>query len=246
MNRIDIRNKIIEEISKVLKFKSYNTKLTPTIVFDSLCYILRNAVNWNTTIVINKGMINTNTIYKHFRYLTHINFFDTFLRNIVRDLYTNTNANIIDSTFFANKRLHHSQMKNLKRNPHYLSKYGVKLSILINTNNIPISLLFVSGNMHDLTILRQQLYKPFYIHKNCIKSQTPLLADNGYNSKDKHLKFDIMTPKTPNKTDIYNKRIKIEHLNSKIKNYKRIAFIYENHIEHFKSFVYLAIILLLN
>ncbi len=80
------------------------------------------------------------------------------------------------------------------------------------------------------------------------------MADKGYRSSKlkTHLytKFNcnIILPNThsfypdiPSKT-IYKNRIFIEHLFSKIKNYKRLANNYEKYITHFFSFVYLAFI----
>ncbi len=98
----------------------------------------------------------------------------------------------------------------------------------------------MSGNFHDLTILKKQLNNPFVI-KN-IKNKK-LLADNGYKSKKlvnqlTEINTKLLLPKSEDK----DYKIYIEHLFARFKNYKRISFVYEKFIDNFKSFCFLAFI----
>ncbi len=72
-----------------------------------------------------------------------------------------------------------------------------------------------------------------------------MLADKGYKSKNledqpNENNTKILLPKNENK--LYKKRIYIEHLFARFKNYKRISLIYEKCIDNFKSFCFLAFI----
>ena len=155
----------------------------------------------------------------------------------------------VDSSFISNKFCFHD--KKIKRNPYKSNKFGYKISVITNQHNVPIDILFSNGNIHDLTLLHKHINKP-YVNK--FLTDKLLLADKGYKSNklktDLHNKFNckIILPNTHSfypdihAKSIYKNRIFIEHLFSKIKNYKRLANNYEKHIIHFFSFVYLAII----
>ena len=73
--KIDIYNFIINEMIKILPLKSPNNKYTHQIIFDSLIFILKSAISWNSKIIINNNIVYTNSIYKHFIILTKMNFF---------------------------------------------------------------------------------------------------------------------------------------------------------------------------
>jgi len=244
-NKIDIYDFIIGKLNKVLKFNSNNSKYTPKIIFDSIIFLLKSNISWNSKIVINDTIILTNSIYKHFCFLTKINFFHKLLKSINNKFFKhsidNSSYNSVDSTFISNKYCS-TDYKNLKRNKFKSNKFGFKLSVITNSYNIPIDILFSNGNFHDLTILKKQLNNPFVI-KN-IKNKK-LLADNGYKSKKlvnqlTEINTKLLLPKSEDKD--YKKRIYIEHLFARFKNYKRISFVYEKFIDNFKSFCFLAFI----
>ena len=178
--KIDIYNFIINEMIKILPLKSPNNKYTHQIIFDSLIFILKSAISWNSKIIINNNIVYTNSIYKHFIILTKMNFFIKTLKKINNKFFSQTlNESTyysVDSSFIANKNC---SIKNIKRNPFKSNKFGFKISVITNNNNIPINIFFAGGNQHDLTILRQQLNK--ITLTKYLKNNT-LLADKGYRS----------------------------------------------------------------
>jgi Transposase DDE domain len=240
----DIYNFILKKLKKVLKFNSNNSKYTPKLIFDSLIYILKSNISWNSKIIIDNQIILTNSIYKHFLFLTKIDFFTQTLRSINKFFFkshiNNSSYCTIDSTFIANKNCNTKCYPNLKRNKYKSNKFGFKISVITNSYNIPIDILFDNGNFHDLTILNKQLNK-VYVQK--IIKDKPLLADKGYKSNKLKTKLEIfnstiLLPKSNNK--LYKKRIYIEHLFARLKNYKRISFIFDKKLTNFKSFCLLA------
>ena len=239
-------------MQKILQFKSNNTKYNVQTVFDSLIYILKSGITWNSKILLNDNIVYCNSIYKHFVYLTKLNFFSKVLNKIRRHFFSdqinNSSFCSIDSTFICNKNC--LLNNKIKRNPYKSNKFGYKISVITNQYNIPLNIFFANGNTHDLTILNKQLNKPI-VHKY-IKNKY-LLADKGYKSKKLKHKLqeyncDILLPNTksfyPDKNlrFIYKKRIYIEQLFGKIKNYRRLANNYEKSITNFHSFVYLSLI----
>jgi hypothetical protein len=147
-NKIDIYDFIIGKLNKVLKFNSNNSKYTPKIIFDSIIFLLKSNISWNSKIVINDTIILTNSIYKHFCFLTKINFFNKLLKSINNKFFKsyidNSSYNSVDSTFISNKYCS-TDYKNLKRNKFKSNKFGFKLSVITNSYNIPIDILFSNG-----------------------------------------------------------------------------------------------------
>lgn len=250
--KIDIYNIIIKKLHKVLLLSSHNNKYSHKDIFDSLLYILNSGCSWNSNIVINNKIIKTNSIYKHFIFLTKIHFFKKTYKYIVNKFFNNHKSNFfsVDTTFIQNK---HSSIKNIKRNPYKSNKYGFKISVITNDHNIPVNIFFDKGNIHDLTIFKKQINKPF-INKYLIN--TNILADKAYKSKYLYELFketyntNLILPKKSSfypefNNKIYSNRTYIEHLFGKIKNYKRCAFNYEYKITNFKNFIYLSLIRLI-
>ena len=68
--KLDIYNFILMHMQKILQFKSNNTKYNVQIVFNSLIYILKSGITWNSKILLDNRIIYCNSIYKHFLHLT--------------------------------------------------------------------------------------------------------------------------------------------------------------------------------
>ena len=85
--KLDIYNFILAKMQEVLHFKSKHTKYSVQIVFDSLIYILKSGITWNSKILLNDNIVYCNSIYKHFVHLTKLNFFSKVLTKIKRPFY---------------------------------------------------------------------------------------------------------------------------------------------------------------
>ena len=220
MINIDIYNYILKCLRKKLPLRSHNTKYNIKIIFDSLIYILKNNLNWNTLIVIDNITVKTNSIYKYFLYLSKTNFFQKIVRRLNKKFFVDKINDArycsVDSTFIANKKC---CKDNIKRNPYKSNKFGFKISVITNQYDIPIDLLLTEGNKHDLTILHEHLNKK--VVTTYLKDKN-LLADKGYRSKNlEHILCkngtNIIIPQqksfypTDNLKQIYKNRIYIEH-----------------------------------
>ena len=168
-------------------------------------------------------------------------------------LDNNTNKYFTDTTFICNKLGEELEVKKPKTS---------KNSIISDDFDIPISIKIESGSVHDSTVLEEQLITLNKKHPKIFNSTTILVADAAYDSNKLRelvakLNFNkIVTGKnirnTKNKEKIeasqntfyehmlLKKRICIEHLIGNLKSFKKIQLRYERHIKTFKSFVYLA------
>ena len=97
--KIDIYNYIIEELKNTLLLKSMNCKYSHNTIFDALIFIFKSNISWNEKIIIDKNIIKTNSIYKHFSFLSKIDFFNTLLTKIINKFFKNELRD--SSTFLA-------------------------------------------------------------------------------------------------------------------------------------------------
>jgi len=147
-------------------------------------------------------------------------------------------------------------------NPQFQKHKTNKISLITDISGVPINAKVTNSNIHDAKILNIQLddFKkdnPIIFNQNNI-----LLGDSAYDSiplqnKIIDLNFGrLITPKNKRNTKDenklkqlklkesdklkLNKRIKIEHTNARLKQYKRIHLRYDKYIENYKVFVLLA------
>ena len=80
-----------------------NTKYSHNAIFDSLIFILKSNISWNKKIIVNNNIVKTNSIYKHFSFLSKIDFFNTLLTKIIDKFFKNDLMN--SSTFLADSTL---------------------------------------------------------------------------------------------------------------------------------------------
>ncbi len=135
-------------------------------------------------------------------------------------------------------------------------KYAVKLSLLTDKTGLPIDVLFGKGNKHDLNFV------PVHIRNTQGRRKEILNLDMGYTSKDlrRNLRksgtyVNMKTrendykrkigPKFKLKEDKYKVRFYVEKTFAWIENFKRCKFRLDYTLSNFKSWVYLALIIIL-
>ena len=121
-----------------------------------------------------------------------------------------------------------------------------KLSILASKNGIPLGIHIDGGNIHDLKLLINTLPKKTYFNS--------LYADKGYISKKLKKKL-LITKKiklihpyktnqkainTQEEIDGLKRRMRIEHINNKIKQNKSLSTRYIKDLLHFESLIYIG------
>ena len=154
---------------------------------------------------------------------------------------------MVDSTNIWNK----FGIDKLGRNKFYKNKKSIKISLMTDINGIPLSIFFMSGNRHDNTTFKNHIddvINKFPIGNYNVMADKAYSCLKNYNYLDIH-KFTHIIPPRKNmkicatyKYDkcVYKKRIKIEHIFSRLKMFRRITLRYDKYIKNFSGFVYLA------
>lgn len=135
-------------------------------------------------------------------------------------------------------------------------KYATKLSLLTDIIGLPVDAIFGKGNTHDLNFVST------HIKNTSGRAKKILNLDLGYTSKDlrremrnkgtyvnmKNKKNDYtrkIGPKFKLKVDKYKVRFYVEKTFAWIENFKRCKFRLDYTISSFKSWIYLALIIIL-
>ena len=207
--------------------------------------------------------IKWQTIYKFFCKLIQNNAIKIIFDNIVND-YNKKNINnnifITDTTLIPNKL----GINDIGYNPQYPKHKSCKISIISDINGIPLNINCSAGNVNDSKILYNQLDDFKNSNSDLLNNNNILLGDAGYDSnkireKLNNIKFGKLLAArnkrniknkykleliklSPEEKKLLKKRIKIEHINAQLKQYKRISIRYDKYISNYINFVYLACI----
>ena len=190
---------------------------------------------------ISKSHIH-NTYCKWVNYGIFKNAFTNFLNKY--HLFINKDEAYIDTTTIFNK---YGYINTVGMNTYESKKHKTnKLSILASKNGIPLGIHIDGGNIHDIKLLINTLH-----NKKDLKF---LYADRGYISKK--LKEHLLTSKNINLITPYKRtqhkhntdeeiqglknRMKIEHLNNKIKQNKSLNTRYIKDLLCFEGLIYLG------
>ena len=170
-------------------------------------------------------------------------------------------------TSFINSR---NGGENVKHNKFFGRKKCCKLSLITDKYGIPFNISIYNGNIHDSTILLDQLNSKNIMdieenNENNENNENYFFADSGYDStkirsKLKELNLIPIIPSNKRNTkDInkiiklpkdeekkYKKRIKIEHVFGKLKTDRKILTRYDKKNKVFLNFIYLHFIKILN
>lgn len=234
-------------------------------------YVLVEGVKWK---IASKLVTSCESHYKRFNYLfnlwTNDGVFKDLYNNKVNN-YTNNNTVdnlIIDSTDIINGNCNKSDLgKSLK-----LSKQA-KASFIIDSNKIPLAYSLCNPTIYDSKACYKLILSD---DVNKFKNKIYLAGDKGYNmnkedrdSIKRSKNIILVTPKKIYKKKIYktknckrkvkkirhtkelkeilNKRIYVEHFNSTIhRSYKRLDKINDKSLKIFKSFMDLALAIIIN
>lgn len=242
-----------DKLTKTYYCKMYsNTKYKLDDILNEIIYVLKTGLSWRNT----RSNIKWESLYWHFIRLTKANIFKKLfllLRNKYFKMH-NINIQIIDSTFIMNK----FGKNKIARNKFFKSKNCNKISMITDVNGIPLSVLINNGNVHDLSFINAHVKDLLILNRKYVPTKIHLLADKGYTSKLireslKQFNYDIIIPPKKNmkhshqfKKKLYKNRINIEHSFQKLKLFRRIMNRYDSYITSFKSFLFLAISLLIH
>jgi hypothetical protein len=146
--------------------------------------------------------------------------------------YIDTNIISIDSTFIPNKCMNKKTNKHISINAFYKSKYGVKLTAIVNEIGIPLHISIDGGSEHDVKIASRML-----ISTNINIVNKLMLCDTGYDSIEfkniltsKKCKY-IIPCNNRNKYTDDMKKICLDHIEN-VKQYKKA---HKNEVKNIKT-----------
>jgi transposase len=251
----DIRKHLIIELHKlinieVLKYKkSLDTrgcknKILYKLFIKIFINKLENNLSWN--LLGNIYKISKSHIHSTFCAWTEHGVFKNAFHRFLKqyNLFIDNNEAYIDSTTIFNK---YGYVDTVGMNTYESKKHkSNKLSVIASKNGIPLGIHIGNGNIHDLNLLINTLPK-----RHAFKI---LYADKSYiskNLKQKLLvnkKIKLITPfkknqrekNTDEEINGLRRRMRIEHINNKLKQNKSLNTRYVKDILYFESLCYLG------
>ena len=274
-------NNLINDIIKAIEYLSpvKNEKYKRHVKYSMKDYVIgiidvvKNNISWNSY----NGYVNGNTLRKKHNEWCKLGIYEYVYKQTLEKYINHTSSTkefkyqSIDSTFIEdiNGSTCSSYSKIYKRRKGESSK-GIKITSLVTTNGIPISINITPANKHDSITLPETINK-CVIDTNTKKYQNNnpykqyLLGDSGY---DSHKNIDFLRKKgyTPiiiqNKRNIKNKKLlrslsakqkkiyknrnKIENYHSWIKKFPKIKSLCERNIEYYKGLLFVSISIIIN
>lgn len=248
-----------KQIYKSFDFSHKQQKYTLREILVDILYVLKTGISWRDL----RSHIGWNTVYKRYIMLNNFGVFEICYTDLLKKyLKKGTNKKLkyilTDTSFVQNKK----GQDMIGYNKFYKKKKGTKISLITDSNGIPISVKCYKGNKHDCKILDDQLNDKYITNIKYVKDRY-FLADLGYDStflrnklKSMDYKSLILQKKTVKNplikisfTDeekkIYNKRMAIERMFNLIKMNRRLSLRYDVKIQNFMGFIYLALIKIL-
>ena len=259
---IETNDNICDHFNNTYNSQKYGLdKLLPIILF-----VLKEGICWRSVSKLKiTGTINWNTIYKMHRKLIKFGVYKGTYKNILNKFYQNKNnqkdlkTRITDTTAIINKY----GVDKVKFNGAYPKHKITKISTIIDKNARIINMGIFSGNEYDSKIFIEQLKMPSLVNEAFDKNnRNIILADSAYDSNTirnelinqnfrklivpqnkRNIKNKKLIKKMTKKDkEIFRKRIRVEHMFNKLKQFKRIYVRYEKDSLNYEGFIYLALI----
>jgi transposase len=233
MANFDIKSELINIILNNSNLNSTftiihpNTKFSLSSLIDEILYVLKSGVSWRNL----RSPIPFKTVFYHFNCFSKERIFHKLFSKL-KTIYLKSqkpHTFLVDSTSIYNK----FGVNKIGRNKFYKNKRITKISLLSDINGFPLSVFFMKGNKHDISVFTKHVDDLLIIVP---KRNKKILADKGYSSKFNYdylnsLNISHIIPPRINmkiydsylfdKSE-YIKRIKIEHIFGRLKLFNRI------------------------
>jgi ribosomal protein S16 len=259
-NNLIIPKLLVKEIKcnkELYKSFNFSHNRQKYILMDYVCAILKVinlGLSWRQSTEIKGINISWQSLHRVF---LQLNKYDIFKNSYIQLLnkYLKRNKKTLkyintDTTFIPNKK----GIDCKGYNTYYNKKNGTKISVITNSEGVPLNIGCYKGNKHDSIIFMDQIKN---IKLDKIKNSY-FLADGAYDTKEiknllkneLHYKILIKENKRNNKNkkekmteseiEIYKNRLSIERTFNRIKNNKKIMYRYEKNIINFIGIIYYA------
>ncbi len=241
---------------------NHNSKYTIDQILDIIEYILITGASWRSLDlpIFNGINIKWQSIYHHFIKFSKANVFKKVYLELLNKYFKKNKSGklkylSVDTSFIKNY-----YASNVAFNGYCKKKRLSKLSLIVDSNGIPLSALLVKGNKHDLKIMNVNLNNLFIsiepsLTQSNNKHKRYLLADAIYHSHKTNDEIrqmnitPIIAQKKNSKTKlnrkqkhILKKRMIVENTFCWIFNNRRTNGRYDKHTLNYMSFLFMALI----
>ena len=213
---------------------------------DKIFYVLRYGIPWRA---INCDKLHHTTYHKFFQKLVKLNIFKLTYEILVK-IHCKQNPETIKKLFIDSSMIKNINGKdNTGRNHYDRNRKGNKITVLVDSMGIPISIHLSPANIHDAKLIETA------INNSVIKIiKSKIIADKGYiNQKIKNklrriANIGLFYPYRKNQKvkntsfekNLLKQRHIVENFFSWLKKYRRIQQRYDSKSINYLNFLYLA------
>ena len=236
-----------------------NNKIDTKYCLEQICYVLSTGISWNHLRYIK---CHYTTIYKRFVYWTKLGIFEKFW-NIIITEYIDKQL-FLDPLHFKTIYIDCSMIKNNHgrecTGPNHMDRFrkSTKVSMICDKNKVPLVAEFVKGNIADSNTIEQTLDSLKILRLNN-RFNNYLAADKGYiidkerfNNIYNITRIKLIAQRRRNqKHKLKPKeekhlldRYKIENTFCRLDKFSRIKCRNESSLDSYKSFNYMAMIVI--
>lgn len=168
--------------------KRPKSKYTIDEIVDAIEYILITGASWRSLeLDIFKGRYNWESIYHHFKRLSEKRVFEKIYKVLLEKYFkTNESGKLkylsIDTSFIKNE-----YASNVAFNGYNKKKRLSKLSMIVDSNGVPLSALLAKGNISDQALFYENIENTYvkitHESNENNKHKRYLLADSAYYTK---------------------------------------------------------------
>jgi transposase len=251
-------------------FSHHRQKYTINELLTNVFIVLKNGLSFREISIYTK--IYWNTVYKFFIKLTkhkiineiYSNTINKYLIEINKNSYQNKKYLFTDTTIIQNKL----GVDKVSINPQLKKHKSSKISIVIDDFGVPINSDIFLSSINDAKIADLQINNIIKLHPLMCTNNNILIGDAAYDSNNiRKLLTDfkigvLLTPKNIRNTKntekiksnqlsleqklLLNKRILVEHTINRYKQFKRLNNRYDKKSENFKTFLFIASLIIVN
>lgn len=252
---VDTIEKIITQLEPAKKEEyKRNKKHTTRDYTRGIIEVVSNNISWRRY----NGKICGKVLNNKHNYYCKLGVYDEIYNRMLGEYLEKTKKETlkilsVDSTFIENK----NGTDNLGRNTYYKNKRGRKITTIVDTKGVPITVDISEGNRSDYKLFDKAMHKlkeSKLLEK--MSGKGVFLADKGYDSEKirddvRKMGYDPIIARRKNKRNAesikkaeiktYRKRIIVENSFSWLKRYARVDRIYEKKNKSYEGIVKIAI-----
>lgn len=253
------------KLFKSFNFSNVHQKYSINEYLRIILFVQKTGIAWRDTSLL-KTEIKWNSVYKVYQKLNKFGIFKIAYIDLLKKYLKKCPGKklkfiLTDTSFVPNKK----GKDTIGYSKYYNKKKGTKISLITDSNGIPLNMKCYKGNKYDSRILLDHLTNRDIVCTNHIdKYKQYFLADPGYDSKEIRNRLTELGYKplivqnrrnikdmtklivlTEREKRIYKNRLKVENTFNKMKIDRRLCLRWDSKIESFIGFIYLSFIKML-